>query len=91
MAEKMFCDLGNLLETNCRVRVQCNWTAGCPVKWRKSDAAQAERMKQEFISLVQNVHSTLLTQGAHIQTKAHLFVVFMQGDSRTTVGAHSHT
>lgn len=50
-ADKMFCDLGNLLETNCRVQVQCSWTAGCPVKWGKSDTAQAERMKQEFISL----------------------------------------
>lgn len=48
--DKMFCDLGNLLETNCRVQVQCNWTAGCPVKWGKSDTAQAGRMKQEFIS-----------------------------------------
>lgn len=76
MAEKMFCDLGNLLETNCGAQVQCNRTAGRPVKWGKSDSAQAERMKQEFISLVQNIHSTLLTQGVHIQTKAHLFVVF---------------
>lgn len=50
-ADKTFYDLGNLLETNCRVQVQCNWTAGCPVKWRKSDTARAERMKQEFISL----------------------------------------
>lgn len=50
-ADKMFCDLGNLLETNCRVQVQCSWTAGCPAKWGKSDTAQAERMKGEFISL----------------------------------------
>lgn len=49
-ADKMFCDLGNLLETNCRVQVRCGWTAGCPVKWGKSDTAQAARMKQEFIS-----------------------------------------
>lgn len=49
-------------------------------------------MKEEFVSLVQNIHSTLLTQGVHIQTKAHLFVVFMQGDSRATVGGvHIHT
>lgn len=50
-ADKMFCDFGNLLETNCGVQVQCSWTAGCPVKWGKSDTAQAERMKREFISL----------------------------------------
>lgn len=32
-ADKMFCDLGNLLETNCVVQVQRSWTAGCPAKW----------------------------------------------------------
>ena len=50
-ADKMFCDLGNLLKTNCRVQVQCRWTAGCPAKWGKSETAQAERMKRECISL----------------------------------------
>lgn len=50
-ADKMFCDFGNLLETNCGAQVQCSWTAGCPVKWGKSDTAQAERLKREFIAL----------------------------------------
>lgn len=77
MAEKMFCDLGNLLETNWRAQVQCNWTAGCPVEWGKSDAAQAEGMKQEFISLVQKTHSTLLAQGVHIHRQKHICLLFL--------------
>lgn len=77
MAEEMFCDLGNLLETNCRARVQCNWTAGCPVEWGKSDAAPAEGMKQEFISLAQNTHSTLLAQGVHIHRQKHIRLLFL--------------
>lgn len=77
MAEEMFCDLGNLFETNCRARVQCNWTAGCPVEWGKSDAAPAEGMKQEFISPVQNTHSTLLAQGVHIHRQKHICLLFL--------------
>lgn len=75
-ADEMFCDLGNLLETNCREQVQCSWTAGCPVKWGKSDTAPAGRMKREFISLCRTC--TVLCshrEFTHRQKRACLWVI----------------
>lgn len=89
-ADKMFCDLGNLLETNCIVQVQCSWTAGCPVKWGKSDTAQAERMKQEFISLCRTC-TILCSHREFTHRQKHVCLLAICRNSVGTVCAYIHT
>lgn len=88
--DKMFCVWGTVFETNRRVQVQCSWTAGCPVKWGKSDTAQAERMKREFISLCRTC-TVLCSPGqfTHRQKRVCLWVICR--DSIGTVCAYIRT
>lgn len=89
-ADKMFCDLGNLLETNCGVRVQCRWTAGCPVKWGKSDTAQAERLKREFIALCRAC-PVLGSHGEFTHWQKHVcLLVICRGFYRHSLCVYSH-
>lgn len=90
MTDKMFCDLGNLLETNCKVQVQCNWTAGCPVKWGKSDTAQAERMKQEFISLCRTCTALCSHREFIYRQKRICLLVICRGFCSCDLCIHSH-
>lgn len=89
-ADKMFCDLGHLLETNCVVQVQWSWTAGCPAKWGKSDTAQAGRMKREFLSRCRTCR-VLCSHRELRHRQKHVCLLVICRDSTGTGCADSHS